>query len=308
MNIAGLSSNFYLVDNPIYLTISEISPSAMYVEIEITNLSTQANSKPQRIYSLSDTVNIDIAPLIKSFMPEPKHNIDYGDLNDIPFYGNSINAKIEVKQFHMLMVQTNQLGRYVSERIERTKFFIRGGKRTYDANQNVSARQKLTPTDVIPTWPGYPVDFYTASATNGITKSNVIPENIRESRTVKGCNPQYVKFMNSLGGYSYWLFENWEEEESNKNIGDIQRQKDILDLGNDYDETIDLISKVPARFLPLMKDLIISKEIYLYDSDLQNWTRISSDNNKITTNPYSVNTKVKLKFKPFTRYNPALIW
>jgi len=65
---------------------------------------------------------------------------------------------------------------------------------------------------------------------------------------------------------------------------------------------------VPQRFMPLMKDLIVSPEIYRYEKENQEWHRLSSDNNRITTNPFEVNTKVKLKFNPYSNYNPAVIW
>lgn len=319
MNISGLESNFYLVDNPVYLTASGILTSSIYIEYYLTvynpNGSIKETSQPQRIYNLNTSVSLDIAPLLKSFMPEPAHNTEYTNLTDFAFYNNSFKGKVTVKEYAYAYYSegSGEIGTLTRELVvkdtkEATKFFIRGGKRTYDSNQHLSTGNNLIVTNKIPVWGGYPSDLYYTDATDGIKKSNVIPGSLKEERIVKGCDPKYVKFMNSLGGYSYWLFENWETKDRNSNLGDILRRQDILDLGNESEESLTLISKVPNRFINLMKDLIVSKEIYVYDQSVQTWTRLSSDSNDVKENPYDVNTKVKLNFKTYSRYNPSLLW
>ena len=315
MQISGLSSNFYLSDNPIYLTVSNIVADASYIEVFLTKYKSDGSvdsvSTPQKIYNLSTSISLDIAPLVKSFMPEPSHNTNYTNLSQFAFNNNFIKAKITVNEVKYVLPQGRSDTRGYDATVSSqsfTKHFIRGGYRTYDSNKNLVVGQNLIVTDVIPAWGGYPVDYYTTNTTSGIVKNNSIPTNLKEERSVKGCNPLYVKFMNSLGGYSYWLFENYENEEGNDNLGSILRQSSILDLGSEYNSDLELISKVPERFMPLMKDLIVSKEIYLYNSEDQTWQRILSNNNKVKTNPFDVNTKVKLKFAIPTRYNPSLLW
>jgi len=321
MVVSGLSSNFYLSDNPIFINISNIASGTSYIEIILTRYNADGSvdvvSTPQKLYNLNNNISLDIAPLVKSFMPEPLHDKNYSNLIQYAFNNNFIKAKVtvnEIKFTYQMAPGTrttrgNIEGFFVTLSTQSfTNHFIRGGKRTYDSNQNLVAGQNLLVTDTIPIWGGYPVDYYTTNSSSGIVKNNTIPTNLKEERSVKGCNALYVKFMNSLGGYSYWLFENYENEESNDNLGSVLRRISILDLGNDFDSEIELISKIPARYIALMKDLIISKEIYLYNSDAQTWMRILSNNNKIKTNPFDVNTKVKLKFAVPTRYNPSLLW
>ena len=315
MVISGLSSNFYLSDNPIFINVSNIAAGVSYIEIVITRYNTDGSvdvvSTPQKLYNLNNDISLDIAPLVKSFMPEPLHDKNYYNLTQYAFNNNFIKAKVTVNEIKFISQRGRDNIREYYDLLSTQSFtnhFIRGGKRVYDSNQNLVAGQNLLVTDTIPIWVGYPVDYYTTNASSGIVKNNTIPTNLREERSVKGCNALYVKFMNSLGGYSYWLFENYENDESNDNLGSVSRQASILDLGNDFDSEIELISKIPARYIALMKDLIISKEIYLYNSDAQIWMRILSNNNKIKTNPFDVNTKVKLKFAVPTRYNPSLLW
>jgi|AntDeeMinimDraft_5_1070356.scaffolds.fasta_scaffold02216_6 hypothetical protein len=322
MNLSGLSSNFYLANNPIYLSISGIDDRTPYIDYFISVYDNQGSitstSKPQRSYNLNNTLSVDIAPLIKSFMSEPNHNTNYTELNPFPFYFNHIKINITVREYEYKNTVVSDpeggLDRIVfSTEIVNTdtisnKTFIRGGKRTYDNNINLGNATNLIVTDKIPVWSGLPVDYYYTNLQDGIVKTNIIPGELKDERTVKGCESIYVKFLNSLGGYSYWLFENSEVQERNSNLGSIRRQLDVLDLGNESEETITLISKVPQRFMPLMKDLIVSPEIYRYEKENQEWHRLSSDNNRITTNPFEVNTKVKLKFNPYSNYNPAVIW
>jgi len=231
MVISGLSSNFYLSDNPIFINVSNIAAGVSYIEIVITRYNTDGSvdvvSTPQKLYNLNNDISLDIAPLVKSFMPEPLHDKNYYNLTQYAFNNNFIKAKVTVNEIKFI----NQRGRdNIREYYDLlstqsfTNHFIRGGKRTYDSNQNLVSGQNLLVTDTIPIWGGYPVDYYTTNASSGIVKNNTIPTNLKEERSSKGCNPLYVKFMNSLGGYSYWLFENYENEESNDNLGSVLRR------------------------------------------------------------------------------------
>lgn len=125
----------------------------------------------------------------------------------------------------------------------------------------------------------------------------------------------YFKFKNSLGGYSYWLFENWNNEESNQNLGVLKGWDGLKDLGNEIDPAISVTSKIPKRFFPLIQDLIISEEIYIYTpgdgyskQGVSIWEKITSNNNKLSQNLFNENEKVKLKFDRHYRYNPSVLW
>ena len=66
------------------------------------------------------------------------------------------------------------------------------------------------------------------------------------------------------------------------------------------------MGKIPERFYSLMRDLIMSKEIYSWDKENQVWKRLVSDKNKWTANGASVAYKVEYKFNEFSTYNPIL--
>lgn len=310
MNISGIDSNYYLSDNPIFVELSDFETPTKVIEVRVKNLSTQINSSPLRYYLFDESITIDIAPLVKAMMQEPNLFA--------PYVQQSIGTvqRLQRNYVHLefsFIEYTDPV--HIVNLEKRTKTFIRGGKRTYQSNQKTNFGAILSPTEIIPIWPGFPkAYYYIGQVTNhptqytGIVYNSIIPQERTKTLKVKTCDSQYVVFLNSLGGYSHWLFENWETEESSDNIGSILGTRSITDLGNEYEKSIVLISKVPKQFLPLMKDLIVSKEIYLYDPADQSYTRINSDNNKIKENPFDVNYKVKLKFTQYSRYNPALIW
>lgn len=317
MNVNGIDSNYYLTDNPIFVNLSNIRNDTTYVTIFARDLKTQNVSQPLRYYpilsqttgsSIFQDMNIDIAPLVKSMMDEPDHNrpsLQAQQVNTFETYLNSniLNLEITFRE------RVNDQSFYDTKR---TKIFIRGGKRTYESNQNLSFGDILSPTPTIPRWSGYPINYYYIgkidSGATGIVQNSIVPPEIIKNQKVKGCNPQYVKFLNSLGGYSYWLFENWETEDRNSNLGYIPRREEVLDLGNEFESGIKLTSKVKKEFLPLIKDLIVSEEIYLYDQSTQKYTRISSNRNRVRENPFSVNYKVDLNFVLYNRYKPSVLW
>lgn len=64
---------------------------------------------------------------------------------------------------------------------------------------------------------------------------SVLKETLNIKRITPKCdNGFYIKWINSLGGYSYWLFENWDKNQLIKDLGEIN---------NDYNNLEDTLSK-----------------------------------------------------------------
>lgn len=307
MTITGLNSDLYFANNPIFIRFNDISADVKYIEY-FTQLS---DIDPVRIYTHGrTTITVDIAPLIKLTFPRLPHNTDYSSIDPIPVNNNCSNVTLIFK-----VVTKSGLEIYLTQ-INKT--FIRGGKRTYESNQNWSINRSLLPDNIfpesnafipinmIPRWGGYPIDYYYFDENKVMMKSNILPTDRTENREIKGCNPVYVKFINSVGGYSYWLFENSERVEKIKNLGIVERQNDFLDLGNTLDEEINVTSKVPRKYMNWMFDLISSNEIYIYIR-ANKWEKVKSDSNNVNQNLFNTNEKVKIKFNKVHRYNPTLI-
>lgn len=293
MIVEGLNSDFYYTNNPIYLKFSQISTETRYIEY----FPQGADVNPIRLYPNGrESIQVDISQLVKLAIPKLPHNTDYTTLGDIPIYSNWASVTLIIKQ-----VTTTITGFLPTF----TKIFINGGKRTYEKNQTHLFLSQ-SGINKIPQWGGYPIDYWRFS-NRQLVKNNVIPDEIKDLRKIKGCNPVYVKYKNSGIGYSYWLFENSESVANNRNLGVVEKVDYFLDLGNSVEEGVTVTSKVPKKYIGMMFDLIDSNEIYIFLGN-NKWEQVISDNNSVKHNPFNENEKVKIKFKKVHRYNPSLIW
>lgn len=292
LTIIGLQSNYYLANNPIYITVRETSPWD-YVTVKVGNLPVAT------VTPIDNEVRFDIAPFIKSLMPNVSFNVS----------DNILSAEVRVTTFRRLL---NNEGLLVSQETF-NKTFIRGGNNRNLPNYNVSANQILKVTDKLPYWSGYGARYsrmIQAGSINTIREYLLDhPQDILEIErlSVKGCNPKFVKFLNRLGGYSYWLFEVSETTLTNNDLGTINNNY-IADLGYSYNEEIELYSKVPERYMALMEDLIFSPSTWLFEKEANKWHRVKLSNNNVKINRANKAQEFRIKIKPFTNYNPSLIW
>lgn len=293
--VQGLTGDFYYSNNPIFVLIEETSiydyltiKIGNYEPIIITPITSSTGSKYARL---------DISSHIKSLFPVLNRN------NDL------VNVSIEIISWASLTWDA-----VVVSNFSTSKNFVLGGVRGNQTNVQATTGVYLRPTEKTPYWAGYPMvesHITNASGVWHIDHSLFNPDGRTdvERRKIKGCNPIYVMFLNSLGGYSYWVFEGITDEQKNTNSGIINNNVTI-DLGNQFDRELELYSKVPIDYITLMQDLIFSPEIYIYrlSSSGVIWDRCLSGNNTLSVSPAKSAQEVKIKLKPFNRYNPQLIW
>jgi hypothetical protein len=131
--------------------------------------------------------------------------------------------------------------------------------------------------------------------------------------TPKCDNGFYIKWINSFGGYSYWLFENWELNQSTKDLGELNNDNaNLLDtlsktiqIGktsqNRVNVTTDVINENEQL---LLSDLIDSPKIYWFIgtpnevNNFNDWTEISlvTSNIPLTSTKRNLN-KFNLTFE-----------
>jgi hypothetical protein len=304
LSVQGLVGNGYLINNDIVvkLTIGATTGIVSHFAIKLENLTTGVSTDVFDLVPLNSSVTLNISPMVKAIFKEPLHSTDY--------IGTTI-SNVNSNQYRItLAVHYIEDGEFESITSVFVRNMIRGGKREQSTtNFTVPIGWNLRTTDLIPVWAGYPTSKYSVN-TDYFIKREVTFTDYEQMR-IKTCDPIYVKFLNSLGGYSYWLFEGYTKDESNDNIGIIQGYNAIKDLGNTLDFNIQLYSKVPKRYITIMQDLISSPEIYLFRNNQpvsKAWERISSNNNKYELKPTKDVYEVKLKFKRYYSYNPSLIW
>lgn len=288
------------INNPIVIDFRENTPDITVVryELRITNASTQFAQTFRFSPNLDGTLKIDISPLIKSMFKKPKHNEGVGPID---------NSAREVFNLNFTcLFNTPTENNRTSTAISNNKVFFRGGIRGQKFNVLVISDGILRSSDKLPVWPGYPTLEYSVGDNYNITQSIPGPLSNTEQMKVKGCNPVYLKYLNSKGGYSNWLFEGQNETMDTTNSGHSNSIFGIVDFGNETDFEVELYSKVPARYHGLMLDLIDSPEIYIFSGG--EYIRVINSNNKMERGNFKKVYEVKFNFKRLTNYNAQTLW
>lgn len=308
MIVTGLNSNRYLVGNPIPVTMSleasALFTTSSYIEMTITKIATHAGDETYtlpviRLHPSPSGLTIDLAPYIKGLMPKPY----------IP-YSSYTNPVPNYQRFNIALseTQTNTSNTFLS------KTFVRGFKRDDEPYAiTLSVNEELNPADKIPIWGAYPSARFWIDASSEIQSTTVVESQyIKQMKVPVACNPFYVRFMNSLGGYSFWMFNAWDWQTKSKEEGVIERPTflDNESLGFTEENIVTVDSRVKREFYPLIRDLLVSPVIQVYQqfSTTRTWKKIELKGNSITENNYEDLIEVSLSFNLHLNNNPSVLW
>lgn len=311
VKVTGLTANsIYLTGNDIWVRIWE---SDVFAAPTVSSLTVQVEGINGEYVFYPSPVNdfyLNLSAIVKLGFEAPKHDENYIDPTPYPATTNFIKKKVTFT--------VSKLGGTQSVNV--TSYFLRGYKRTNGTNIKFNFGKFLTNSSKIPVWPGYPSSaYYVPDALNSLPGTAItihkqinIPNSSREELKVKGCENVYVKFMNSLGGYSYWLFEKNETDNKNKHLGYTKSRQGYSDFGSYGSRSRQLQSKVPSKYSGLMLDLIESPEAYIYNPSAtiaaDKWQRIILEDNNIPENSWDTLYEVKIDVTVPLKYNPSLIW
>lgn len=308
MIVTGLNSNRYLVGNPIPVTMSleagALFTTSSYIEMTITKIATHPGDETYtlpiiRLHPSPSGLTIDLAPYIKGLMPKPY--IPYSSYtNPIPNY----------QRFNIAMseTQTNTSNTFLS------KTFVRGFKRDDEPYAiTLAVNEELNPADKIPVWGAYPSARFWIDASSEIQSTTVVESQyIKQMKVPVACNPFYLRFMNSLGGYSFWMFNAWDWQTKSKEEGVIERPTflDNESLGFTEENIVTVDSRVKREFYPLIRDLLVSPVIQVYQqfSTTRTWKKIELKGNSITENNYEDLIEVSLSFNLHLNNKPSVLW
>lgn len=296
IEVSGLTGNGYLINNDIIVGLT--GGTGTYYTISLYNNNNQKSTSTIRVYkSPEGTGTINLSPLVKSIFDYPLEANNY------------VTANQTQKTLNNIRVTIGSQGSFTNYTV--TKSFVRGGNRTNDTNQTIDSNTWLTPSVKIPIWQGYSLSadyIVTTGLTRAIYKrlQNEIPVDLIDYRRSRGCNEMLVKFLNQMGGYSYWLFDSNKETETNTNQGSFIRDNKVSDLGNESDSNLQAYSKVPKEYIELIKDIIVSPEIYCYMDG--KYVRVLSKSNSITIDDNKRAYAVNIKFDFDYRFNPSILW
>lgn len=304
--VGGFNSDGYFINSPVFIDISFVPQGGQvlsYFTLKITN--SQQNSGDIKIYPRpgSNSVRLNLSPVLKSMFKTPKHNTNYSNVviensaKEVFNFLFTANFKVSDIDFSEVLTVQNRT-------------FYRGGLNNNNFyNHTAAIGRILRKTEILPFWNGYPTAEYTIDENRNIVKNPLMQEvSNKEFRLIHGCNNQYLKFLNSLGGYSYWLFEGSTESKSTSNLGYSNTFNNAVNFGNEVTRNLQLYSKVPSRFYPLIQDLVESPEVYIYNFSDMDWYPIINKNNTADKNNAKKSYEVKLNFDVVSNYNPSLLW
>lgn len=282
--MTGLESNGYYINNEIWVGFPAYAGN-LYFTLRIESVSNPQLFIVQRIYASPDgTSRVNISPILKTL---------FGN------FGTSNSQEFKITR----TLSSNNASLTIQKR------FIRGGVRSTLTNLKAVGNTFLNPALKYPVFQGYPIDFNFIDGDFNIV--TMVQEDMSTSlldyRIPTGCNGTYIRFLNQMGGYSYWYFESFSNTGSGDNLGGfINQNNQGDDLGNESNTQLKAYSKFPKEYVSLAKDLIVSGEIYLYNNGV--FTRIRNSKNSLEEDRVKRAYGVTLKFEVDNRFNPSVLW
>lgn len=282
MNITGLENNYYFSGNDIWVKFSDFIAEPLRLEVKVTNNSTGLFIPALKLYSPDDVYECNISLPVRALQPDPDHL----DMNTMCSY------TFEIKAFF----KDTSILPTIS--IVENKQFIRGGRNKLNSREwHAASGDKLLIGKWL-TWAGVELPFNFKPVK--IVGIYLMPFNPSASESylmpVRGmCSPTTVKFLNSEGGYQFYIFEHTERTIKTKGKGSVSRTGYSLradrsrSIGRTEEEIITLKTRTPKAVQDVFIDLIKSNDILLYDpsgvDDLSRWHRVELDqSNEATLN------------------------
>lgn len=305
MIVTGLNGNRFLTGNPIPVTFAPSSQdflSGSKIVLNITKLVTHSGDvaytyPPVTLYPAAKGITIDLAPYIKGLMPDP-YIPTSSYQNPVPNY-QRFTIAVEETQGNTSQAFTN-------------KTFIRGFKRTKNNSAiTLPVGTTLNNADRIPVWGSYPTARFFIDSNNTIQSTTIVDSQYtKQMRVPTACNPFYVRFYNSLGGYSFWMFNAWEWNTDNDPVGVIKKTTSINNrsLGFTEQNTVTVDTRVKREFYGLMRDLVVSPVVQVYNQFDMEWLKIELQSASFSTSNYEDLQEPSFTFDLMLNTNPQTVW
>lgn len=275
MTILGLENNYYLAGNDIWISVAGFVNPVSFLTLSITNLSTSETLPEFRLYpSPNNDFKFNISAPIRALFNLPGQD----PLNSLQTFEIKFVANFESA---------------TAESFTYVKHFIRGGRNKngndawhlYDGAELVVGRWLK--------WRGVPL----TGLAHRIVGSQILefmPEPYEMS--IPLCDYKIVKFLNSLGGYQYFLFEKYEKVTKTRRgktldiISEALHKENFRVIDVESTTTLKLYAKTPTDVQEVFADLITSPEIFLYNpqgTDLDGmWERVIAVDSQANENNF----------------------
>lgn len=288
MIITGLENDYYLSGNDIWIKVSGTESPSLFLDVEVRNETTGVTLDALRPYpNLDNEYKFNICLPVRALFPEPDH--------------------LTVNSLQKITIRiTATLDDGSTEISSTTKYFLRGSKNKRSVDEWYLLPSQSLIVGKWVKWQGItlPTEAYKLQG-NGIVE--FVAPNARTMYLRDTCNVSIVKFLNSLGGYQYWVFESTRYQPQSKpfkskNLPAYRLRDNVSrQLGVSESRELVLQTKVPIDLQEIIQDLIISPDIYLFDpegtDDLSKWQRLElSGTNEAPLNTSDRSYVNELKF------------
>lgn len=296
MDIIGLENNYYLSGNDIWIKVLNFPKTPVKLELQVVNNNTGLTTSILRIYpNLLNVFEFNISQAVRPLQPNPDHL----SVNSLQEYSLSFTIIYDDETTDVETVD---------------RLFIRGGrvKNNIDEWYLVDG-QKLVISKWVE-WIGVDIPGFAKKIQSTLIVDYIPPKSETYKMIIRSCNYRIIKFLNSLGGYQFWVFESNEIENKVKPLDEINnipnRLRDSMsrNIGSEITNEITLQTRVPIELQSIIVDLIGSNDILMYDpegvDDESRWMRLglSGSNEAIinTTDGVYMN-EIKFKLPTFNR-------
>lgn len=277
MTVTGLEHLRYYLFNPVWVDI-ENAPARVRIYVKIAG-----ESNSFSLYSHEGKIRFDIGKLILGLVKNVK--------NKESLIGNMDGA-------YLVSLKITGIG-IISTTIEYVKYFILGGKKGYATN--VVAPVDLSLTNYA--WAGFP--RWKSIFGLGVVNSSEGDFNILQPKN--NCDNIFLAFRNKLGGFSYYLFEDYNINDNNKNKGYYLTQRDVKIPGVEVESSVTVRGQIHRKFYDTIRSLADSFEIYLWNQNIidvdDTWVRVNGANNNVSFNQKNITTDVEMTFDLVSNLN-----
>ena len=296
MDVTGLENNYYLSGNDIWIKVYIFAKPLLRLELKVTNLNTGKTLPIFKLYAdPANAVIFNASQTIRPLQPYPNH-VNYNTLQ---------KYKIEF---------TAILDDNTTEALSLERYFIRGGRDKNNIDEwYLQNNEKLFISKWVE-WQG--IDL--PGEANKILNQYVVDfvPDIQDRylmHIADKCKVKIIKFLNSKGGYQFWIFEASEIKAKSKAKSTVARvpmqlrADAYLGVGVDTSKELKLKSKVPAILQPIILDLLDSPDVLLYDplgnDYLSKWHRLQlsgSNDALLNSNDMSYTNEITYSLPKYT--------
>jgi len=281
MTVTGLEHTRYYLFNPVWVGIED-APGRVRIDVKIDGESNFFN-----LYSYEGKIRFDIGKLILGLVKNVK--------NKKNLIGNMDGAyRVSLK-----ITQLAEISNPIS--IDNVKYFLLGGKKGYASN--VAAPVDLSLTNYA--WAGFP--RWKSIFASGIVNSLEPEGDFNVLQPKNNCDNIFLAFRNKLGGFSYYLFEDYHINDNNKNKGYYLTQRDVKIPGVEVESSVTVRGQIHRRFYDTIRSLADSFEIYLWNQNIMDvddvWVRVNGSNNNVSLNNKNITTDVEMTFDLVSNLN-----